>query len=46
MTEALIGIYEVADLAGVSSSAVVNWRKRFSDFPAPLAYLKSGPCLP
>lgn len=44
MTEAsLIGIYEIAELAGVSTSAVANWRKRFPDFPAPLAELKSGP---
>jgi Z1 domain-containing protein/type III restriction/modification enzyme restriction subunit len=39
----LIGIYEIAELADVSASAVANWRKRFSDFPAPLAELKSGP---
>ncbi len=43
MTETLIGVYEVAELANVSPSAVANWRKRFSDFPAPLAELKSGP---
>lgn len=39
----LIGIYEIAELANVSPSAVANWRKRFPDFPAPLAELKSGP---
>lgn len=39
----LIGIYEIAEMANVSPSAVANWRKRFSDFPAPLAELKSGP---
>lgn len=39
----LIGIYEIAELADVSASAVANWRKRFSDFPTPLAELKSGP---
>jgi hypothetical protein len=39
----LIGIYEIAELANVSASAVANWRKRFPDFPAPLAELKSGP---
>ena len=39
----LIGIYEIAELAGVTASAVANWRKRFADFPAPLAELKSGP---
>jgi len=43
MSESLIGIYEIAELANVSPSAVANWRKRFSDFPAPLADLKSGP---
>lgn len=43
MTEALIGIFEIAELANVSPSAVANWRKRFPDFPTPLADLKSGP---
>lgn len=43
MAEILIGVYEVAELANVSPSAVANWRKRFPDFPAPLAELKSGP---
>ena len=41
--ESLIGLYEIAELAGVSSSAVANWRKRFVDFPEPLVELKSGP---
>src|SRR6267378_1388787 len=39
----LIGIYEIAEMANVGASAVANWRKRFPDFPAPLAELKSGP---
>jgi hypothetical protein len=43
MTETLIGIFEIAEIANVSPSAVANWRKRFSDFPVPLAELKSGP---
>lgn len=43
MTETLIGVYEIAELANVSPSAVANWRKRFADFPAPLVELKSGP---
>lgn len=38
-----IGIYEIAALAEVTPSAVANWRKRFPDFPAPIADLKSGP---
>lgn len=43
MPESLIGLFEIAELSNVSPSAVANWRKRFSDFPAPLAELKSGP---
>ena len=43
MPEALIGVFEIAELANVSPSAVANWRKRFPDFPDPLAELKSGP---
>jgi hypothetical protein len=44
MAEAnLIGVFEIAEMAGVTASAVANWRKRFPDFPAPLAELKSGP---
>jgi hypothetical protein len=43
MSESLIGIYEIAEIANVSPSAVANWRKRFPDFPAPLVDLKSGP---
>lgn len=39
----LIGLYEIAELANVSPSAVANWRKRFPDFPTALAELKSGP---
>jgi hypothetical protein len=43
MTESLIGVFEIAEMANVSASAVANWRKRFPDFPIPLAELKSGP---
>lgn len=44
MSEAdLMGLYEVAELAGVSPSAVANWRSRNIDFPKPVAELKSGP---
>ena len=38
-----IGIYEIAELSGVSPPAVVNWRTRIPDFPKPVADLKSGP---
>ncbi|MEX1185611.1 MAG: Z1 domain-containing protein [Gemmatimonadaceae bacterium] len=43
MGETLLGVYEIAETANVSPSAVGNWRKRFPDFPSPLAELKSGP---
>lgn len=39
----IIGINEVAEIAGVSASAVINWRNRDKSFPAPIAELKSGP---
>lgn len=39
----LVGIYEIAQMAGVSAAAVANWRSRHSDFPAPVSDLKSGP---
>ena len=39
----LIGIYEIAEMAGVTRAAVANWRKRFRDFPDPSAELRSGP---
>lgn len=38
-----VGIAEIANLCNVSPAAVTNWRKRFSDFPQPLAVLKAGP---
>lgn len=39
----IIGINEIAELARVSSSAVINWRKRDPGFPPPITELKSGP---
>src|SRR5688572_29556260 len=39
----LLGIQEIALLAKVSRSAVVNWRTRFTDFPVPVADLAAGP---
>lgn len=39
----LIGLHEIATLAGLTPSAVANWRNRFADFPAPVVDLKSGP---
>lgn len=39
----IIGIYEIAQMAGVTPAAVVNWRSRHPDFPKPVFELKSGP---
>lgn len=43
MNDMLLGLYEIASLAEVGTPAVANWRKRFSDFPVPVAELRSGP---
>ena len=39
----LLGLFEIAALAGVSPPAVANWRARDLNFPRPVAELKSGP---
>lgn len=39
----LVGVFEIARMAGMSRQAVANWRTRFTDFPSPVAELKSGP---
>jgi hypothetical protein len=39
----LMGIYEIAQLAGVSPQAVSNWVVRKPDFPKPVTSLASGP---
>jgi chromosome partitioning protein len=39
----LVGINEIADMAGVSRQVVSNWRARFPTFPHPVAELRSGP---
>jgi len=42
-TNNLVGIAEIADLAGVSKQAVSNWRMRYDHFPSPKQNLQSGP---
>ena len=39
----ILGINEIATMAGVSSQAVANWRARANDFPKPMTELASGP---
>jgi chromosome partitioning protein len=39
----LLGLSEVAELAGVSKQAVTNWRSRYKGFPEPASELVSGP---
>lgn len=41
--EELVGINEIAEMAGTSRQAVSNWRVRAPDFPAPISELASGP---
>jgi chromosome partitioning protein len=43
MTQDLVGIQEIAEMAGVTRSAVANWRTRFKKFPVPIVELASGP---
>ncbi len=42
-TNNLVGLAEIADIAGVSKQAVSNWRMRYDDFPRPIQNLQSGP---
>jgi chromosome partitioning protein len=42
-TGELVGIAEIAQMAGVSAAAVANWRKRSLGFPTPVTELRSGP---
>lgn len=39
----LVGLGEIAQIAGVDKSTVCLWRKRFSDFPKAIAQLSVGP---
>lgn len=39
----IMGLFEIAQLAGVSTQAVWNWTSRHDDFPRPVAVLKCGP---
>jgi hypothetical protein len=43
MEHDIVGITEIAEMAGVTSQAVANWRTRSADFPLPLKDLASGP---
>lgn len=38
----LVGLSEIADMAGASNQTVNNWKKRYSDFPKPVAQVKAG----
>ena len=39
----ILGLAEVAEIAGVSKQVVSNWRKRRKTFPIPYTELKMGP---
>lgn len=42
-SDELVGIAEIAEMAGVSTAAVANWRSRKLGFPRPVAELRAGP---
>lgn len=42
-SQKLVGISEIAELAGVTKQAVANWRQRFDHFPKPVQTLQAGP---
>ena len=39
---AIIGVYEIAGKASVTTGAVTNWIRRYSDFPAPVTEVQAG----
>lgn len=39
----LVGLAEVAEIAGVRTTVVANWRTRDAAFPRPVSELRSGP---
>ncbi|MGY5102015.1 ParA family protein [Streptomyces sp. 900105245] len=39
----LVGLFEVAEMAGVNRTVIANWRNRDDRFPPPIADLRSGP---
>ena len=41
----IVGVGEIAEMAGVSTAAVANWRARGHGFPEPLFVKKSGTVL-
>ena len=41
--EDLVGIKEIAEMAGCSRQVVANWRARNTDFPRPIVELAAGP---
>jgi len=43
LEQRIVGLAEIAHLAGVTPAAVSNWRMRFADFPTPVASLRAGP---
>lgn len=43
MDDELVGISEIAEMAGASKQVVANWRSRIANFPEPIAVLASGP---
>jgi predicted DNA-binding transcriptional regulator AlpA len=41
--ENMIGLIEIAEVAGVGAPAVSNWRERHEDFPKPIVEVSGTP---
>lgn len=41
-SEEIVGVSEIADRLGVSSSVVHDWQRRYEGFPTPLRRLRMG----
>ena len=37
-----VGLSEIAEIVGASNQTVNNWKKRYSDFPRPIAQVRAG----
>src|SRR5437868_2102875 len=42
-TTKLVGLAEIAEMAGKTKQAITNWRMRYDTFPRPIQELQSGP---
>jgi hypothetical protein len=46
MSETAVNLSQIGRMAGVGRAAVVNWRRRHNDFPAPVGGTETSPTFP